>query len=334
MTERTAEAVRGLFRALLQREPSPTEQEAMLARLSAGEDLADVALLLAESVEAERHRVRLFVPPGHFYSPVVDPRLVEDRIPAERAAVLRALPGVELDLQRMTRFWTDHLAPHARTTPFPETPSPSHRYHFQNPAYGYGDATTLRAMILHHRPRRLIEVGSGWSSACTLDTLDEAGLATEVTFIEPYPQLLRELMWPADRERVEILEAPVQEVPLSRFDVLEENDILFIDSTHVLKTGSDVVHELGEILPRLKPGVVIHIHDVFYPFEYPREWAVVENRSWNELYALRAFLAFNRSFEVVFFNDFFAQLARPVLERDCPSFLKNTGGAIWLRRVG
>jgi hypothetical protein len=278
--------------------------------------------------------VPLFFPPGHFYSPVVDPRLLEGRIRKEREPVLRELPGIDLDLERMTRFWTDHLARNAAETPFPETPAPSHRYHMQAPTYGYGDAITLRAMILHWRPRRFIEVGSGWSSACTLDTVAEARLATELTFIEPYPELLGDVLWDGDRERVEIVASPVQDVPLTRFEALRENDILFIDSTHVVKTGSDVVQELGEILPRLEPGVVIHIHDIFYPFEYPHEWAVQENRSWNELYALRAFLTFNPAFEIVFFNDFFAQLARPVLERDCPLYLKNTGGSIWLRRVG
>jgi hypothetical protein len=334
MTSRPAEAVTGLYRAILLRNPQPEELEAMSALLAGGEDLAAVALRLAQSSEAERHRVRLFVPPGHFYSPVVDPRLLEGRILKVRETMLHELPGIDLDLGRMVRFWSDHLAPQARGTTFPESPSPSHRYHFQAPTFGYADAITLRAMILHHRPRRLIEIGSGWSSACTLDTVSEAKLRTELTFIEPYPDLLGEVLRDGDRERVEILEAPVQDVPLSRFEALEEDDILFIDSTHVVKTGSDVVQELCEILPRLKQGVVIHIHDVFYPFEYPHEWAVEENRSWNELYALRAFLAFNRSFEILFFNDFFAQLARPVLERDCPLFLKNTGGSLWLRRVG
>jgi hypothetical protein len=333
MTSRSSAAVTALYRAILLRDPRVDELETLSALLAGGEDLAGIALLLARSSEADRHRVLLFFPPGHFYSPVVDPRLLEGRIPKVREPVLRDLPGIDLDLDRMTRLWQHRVAAHARTTPFPEGPAPSHRYHFTNPAFGYGDAIILRAMILHHRPRRLIEIGSGWSSACTLDAVSEGRLETELTFIEPYPDLLHTVLREGDRERVEIVPLPVQDVPLARFDELGADDILFIDSTHVVKTGSDVVHELGEILPRLKSGVVIHFHDVFYPFEYPHEWAIEENRSWNELYALRAFLAFNEAFEIVFFNDFFAQLARPVLERDCPLFLKNTGASLWLRRI-
>jgi hypothetical protein len=327
----TPESVAELFRAILHRDPQPAELQA-LTELAAAEDLAAVALRIARSREADRNAVPLFFPPGHFYSPVVDPRLLQGRISEKRSDAPREVPGIDLDLDRMVRFWADSLARHARETPFPETLAPSHRYHFRAPTFGYGDAIMLRAMLLHYRPRRLIEVGSGWSSACTLDTIDEAKLATELTFIEPYPALLGEVLRDADRSRVEVVEAAIQDVPVARFEALEESDILFIDSTHVVKTGSDVVFELGEILPRLKPGVVIHFHDVFHPFEYPYEWAVIENRSWNELYALRAFLAFNAAFEIVFFNDFFAQLARPVLERDCPLFLKNTGGSLWLRR--
>ncbi len=124
----------------------------------------------------------------------------------------------------------------------------------------------------------------------------------------------------------------MQAVPLSYFDDLQRNDILFIDSTHVVKTGSDVVFELFEILPRLHSGVVVHFHDVFYPFEYPREWVIDRNYSWNELYALRAFLMGNRDWEILFFNDYMARTERPRLRQQAPEMLANPGGGLWLRR--
>src|SRR5262249_53737535 len=149
---------------------------------------------------------------------------------------------------------------------------------------------------------------------------------------EPYPQRLRELMQESDRERVEILELKVQDVPLTFFDRLQAGDFLFIDSTHVVKVGGDVNYLYFEVLPRLRPGVHVHIHDIFFPFEYPRVW-VEEGRIWSEAYLLRAFLLHNEAFEVQFFNTFLERRHRALFERHFPLFLRNPGGSIWLRRV-
>ena len=93
-----------------------------------------------------------------------------------------------------------------------------------------------------------------------------------------------------------------------------------------MKTGSDVCHELFNILPILKSGVFVHLHDIFWPFEYSAEWVVRENRSWNELYGLRAFLMYNDAFEVVFFNDYFVQHCYDTIQADYPAMLKDSGG--------
>ncbi len=121
---------------------------------------------------------------------------------------------------------------------------------------------------------------------------------------------------------------PVQHVPLSVFAALEAGDILFVDSTHVVRTGSDVCFELFEVLPCLARGVLVHIHDMFWPFEYSRQWAVEENRSWNELYAVRAFLSYNDAWRIVLFNDYLAKLERGMIEATYPQFLRSTGGAL------
>jgi len=145
--------------------------------------------------------------------------------------------------------------------------------------------------------------------------------------------LLHELIGKA-ASTVEILERKLQDVPLETFDRLQEGDVLFIDSTHVLRTGSDVCMVLLEILPRLARGVLVHLHDMFWPFEYPRAWAVEENRSWNELYAVRAFLTNNQAWRTVIFNDYLAKVERPMIESTFPLFLNNPGGALWLQRCG
>ena len=114
--------------------------------------------------------------------------------------------------------------------------------------------------------------------------------------------------------------------------MLEKNDILFIDSTHVSKAGSDVNYILFEILPTLKEGVIIHFHDVFYPFEYPQGW-IEKGFAWNEDYLLRAFLMYNSNFELLFFNTYMEQFHKTWIAKNMPDILKNMGGGLWLRKV-
>lgn len=321
-----------LFEGILGRAPREHETRTFVSELERTADPAAAVERLVGSQEfLSRRSVRLFMPPGHFYSPIVDARTIEDLIPRQRPAIEVDIPGVDLDLAAMEAHWTAALR-YLADAPFPDETSERYRYHFRNPAYSYGDALMLRAMILLNRPRRIIEIGSGYSSACTLDTvLEELDGAVDLTFIEPFPDLLYKLMKPGDRERVRMIPEGVQSVPIDTFEQLEANDILFIDSTHVLKTGSDVAYELAHVLPALRPGVLVHFHDMFYPFEYPYSWAVVENRSWNELYAIRAFLTFNSRFSIVFFADMFMQLRRDLIARTAPKFLQNSGGGLWLQ---
>jgi hypothetical protein len=231
----------------------------------------------------------------------------------------------------MIRTWKN-LLPFLTTIPFCGPRVPQFRYHFENPSYSWGDGSVLHAMLRLHRPKRLIEIGSGWSSACTLDTVERyLEGACNMTFIDPFPQLLRDIV--GDRlANFRILELPIQQVPEATFEVLESGDILFIDSTHVLRTGGDVCFELFDILPRLARGVLVHFHDIFWPFEYPIEWVIDENRSWNEIYALRAFLSHNDAWRITFFNDYLAKRERAMIEGSYPQFMFNSGGALWLQR--
>lgn len=209
---------------------------------------------------------------------------------------------------------------------------PGRRYFFENPAYSYSDAICLYGMIRHVRPRRIIEVGSGYSSCVTLDT-NELFFDNRIacTFIEPFPDLLRSLMKPDDVDRVEIIASRLQDVDVARFRELSANDILFIDSTHVSKLGSDVNYIFGEILPTLSRGVYVHFHDIFYPFEYPEAW-LNQGRAWTEAYVLRAFLAFNSAYEIALYNTFLEHFHRSQFAQYMPLCLENEGGSIWLRR--
>ena len=130
-----------------------------------------------------------------------------------------------------------------------------------------------------------------------------------------------------------LLNQKVQDVSMEVFDRLEANDILFIDSSHVSKTGSDVNHYLFRILPRLKTGVLVHIHDILFPFEYLEDWVLKEKRSWNEAYLIHAFLQFNPAFKVIYWSNFAWHRLHEALARLMPLCLENEGGSLWLQRT-
>lgn len=288
----------------------------------------------AQQLEAENRQLRAayetWVPPGHFYSPYPDLDDYDRRV----AGLLddrRELCGIELHEDRQLEL-VEAIAPLVAGIAFPEhKDGAATRYWFDNPAYGHGDGTVLHGMLRHLRPRRIVEVGSGYSSAMILDTVDGWLDDTDVTFVEPYAELLRGLLRAGDEARVAIHEVAVQDVDLGVFDQLGDGDVLFIDSTHVVKAGSDVNHLVFEVLPRLAVGVWVHLHDVFFPFEYPEAW-VREGRAWHEAYLVRAFLAFNPAFEIRWFQNFLWARHRDVLGR-LPQVAHNPGGNLWIERV-
>ena len=231
-------------------------------------------------------------PAGHFYSPVPSDEDVAAAL-RKRPADLEA-SGIDLHLPEQKQL-LEQFAEMYPSIPFQEQGAPGFRYRYDNDSYAHGDAIMLHLMIRWLKPQRIIEVGSGNSSCVTLDTNEHFfNNRIRCTFIEPYPTFLQSLLKPSDQ--IDLLPARLQEVDLSVFDALEAGDILFIDSTHVSKLNSDVNRLFFEILPRLKPGVFVHIHDIFPGFEYPEHW-LREGRAWNEQYLLRAFLQYNDRFQ-------------------------------------
>lgn len=321
----------GLRRPFLQRNEARAQRNRALAEIeSLRQQLQGV--LDRQDLSQKQSPAALFVPPGHFYSPIVDTREADKHLQKLKAKpVPESVPGIALDPEGMIEQWNEFL-PFFAEIPFRAEASPGLRYHFDNQSFEQGDGSVLYAMLRARRPKQIIEIGCGWSSACMLDTIDRyLDARCKLTFIEPYPELLKKLCGDSISDR-SLIEAPVQDAPLEIFEALEQNDILFIDSTHVLRTGSDVCFELFEILPRLKAGVIVHFHDTFWPFEYPRNWVVDENRSWNELYALRAYLTKSQDWRILFFNDYFAKIHGDLIEASYPDFFRNSGGSLWLQR--
>jgi predicted O-methyltransferase YrrM len=280
---------------------------------------------------AHRERQTFRFPPGHFYSPIPDVDQVLAQGERIFAPASPTVPGVDLNVNEQLRL-LDQLATYMPDQPFADGPSPGLRYYFENPYYRYADGLFLHAIMRHFRPKRIIEVGSGFSSAVMLDT-DERFLdrSTEFTFVEPHAQRLRQLLRPGDSGYARIIEREVQQIPLELFASLTAGDILFIDSSHVAKVGSDVNHLVFSVLPELADGVIVHFHDVFYPFEYPKDW-IVGGMAWNEAYVLRAFLQFNQAFGILLFNDYLGQLHRQALQQRAPLAIRDTGGSLWLRK--
>lgn len=270
--------------------------------------------------------------PGHYYSPIPDLETVLRDDAARLWQMPRTIPGLDLREDAQLALLSD-FARYYKELPFPEDPIPARRYHLRNTNFAYADGIMLYALVRHAQPRRVIEVGSGFSSAAMLDT-SELFLrgAVDFTFIEPDPRRLYSLLRPGDRDRFRIVEQRVQDVLPAAFQSLKSNDILFIDGSHVAKIGSDVNYLLHDILPTLAVGVYVHIHDIPYPFEYFRGW-IERGIAWNEAYMVRAFLAFNTAFEIVLYPSFLLQFHRPWFEEHMPACLNNTGGSLWLRRV-
>jgi len=271
-----------------------------------------------------------WVPPGHYYSPIVDPRVLAARADSvfDRAA---PLPGIDLQLDAQTALLR-RLAVHHADLPFGERPIDGLRYGYDNTNFAYADAILRACMIREFRPRRIVEVGCGYSSCVTLDINERFfGGAIECSFVEPYPELLQSLIKPDDR--IKLIAKPVQDVDPALFASLGPNDFLLIDSTHVSKAGSDVNHHFFKILPALAPGVIVFFHDVFHPFEYPPGWFFDENRSWNELYLLRAFLSYNRDYEILLLTDSIEHHHPGLVAALMPRAAANLGGSFWMRRV-
>jgi Methyltransferase domain len=275
---------------------------------------------------------RLATPPGHYYSPI--PALADLLAHADRiwpSPPPRTLPAIDLNEQHQLEVLSE-VAAYYSEQPWSDEKQEGLRYYFQNPMYSYADALYLYGMLRKLRPQRLIEVGSGYTSSVTLDTNDRfLGGQVHCTFVDPEPQRLLSLLSEGDHQRATIISQQVQEVPLSAFEPLSTNDILFIDSSHVSKAGSDVNYLFLEVLPRLASGVYVHIHDVFYPLEYPRDW-LEDGRHYNEDYLLRAFLMYNDAFSVELFGSYLYTFHADEMRRLMPLTLHNPGGSLWLRK--
>jgi hypothetical protein len=315
---------------------SPATVDAVHSALeSAGVPAEDAAVVLIRTALAQLGYRKCFahweslgihVTPVDEYSPIPDVHRLDSSLWASR----RDDPGLDMNDALQLRLLT-HIFPQFQHEyadfPLHATSDPA-AFYFHNGMFGGTDALVLYCMIRHFRPRTVVEVGAGFSTRVS----GRAALVngeTSVVAIEPHPDdALRDGIPGLER----LVEAEVQDVDVNLFTDLDERDILFIDSSHVVRIGSDVNHLVLNILPVLKPGVIVHVHDVYLPFEFREDWVREELRFWNEQYLLQAFLSFNNAFEVVFANAYIARKYPEDMKRVFPTSPWWGGGSFWIRR--
>lgn len=205
-------------------------------------------------------------------------------------------------------------------------------FFYENPSFSYGDAEMYYLFIRNLKPKRIIEIGSGYSTLIAVEAIKANrvdGFITELTCIEPY-----EFSWLESIKEVTVLRKKVEDVPLDYFTQLEKGDFLFIDSSHIIRPGNDVLFEYLNLLPILKPGVIIHIHDIFSPYHYLQEWLVSMKRFWNEQYLLEAYLYYNDSFQIKIALNLLKNQHFDALKKTCPGITATTNPAsFWIEKI-
>lgn len=279
-------------------------------------------------VRAGAERLGLQVVLKTYYSPIPDLAQLPPGVWERRDE----LAGIGFDLDAQMQFVEDVLAPHLREHRRASDLQPRHAYDPGNDSFPRPDAALLYAMVRHLRPKQIVELGSGQTTrvigqACRENTAAD-GVNARLRVFDPFPTAVDDSL----PGLAELARIKAQDVPDAVFEELEAGDVLFVDTTHTVKVAGDVNHIVLRVLPRLAPGVIVHVHDIFLPYEYPRFFFVNYALYWAEQYLLQAFLAFNSDFEVL--------CAVHALTRDRTERMAaagalgpgETGGSFWLRR--
>ncbi|HEU4657674.1 MAG TPA: class I SAM-dependent methyltransferase [Capillimicrobium sp.] len=266
-----------------------------------------------------------------YYSPI--PELGE--LPPSAWDEPSPMPGLPLDLDAQVAMLKGDLGPFlAEFRPPRHAPGDAEGYHFDNPFYGPLDAAVLYAIVRRHRPRRVLEIGAGFSSLVIAGAAARnaaEGSPVEHRVVDPYPSPLLQRLG----ARVSVRAQEATDVPLDEFAALEAGDVLFIDTTHTVRIANDVLYLLLQAIPAVAPGVVVHVHDVFRPYEYPRELYETFGVYWQEHYLLQALLAYNERFEVVCANHALYRDRREAVRALVPSVdeVAHAPSAFWFRRT-
>ncbi len=242
----------------------------------------------------------------------------------------RYTAGLQLDEEKALAFLLETCAPFRSdylSLPAEGNGDDTH-FFLNNGWFGPVDAEILYSILRTYNPATVVEVGSGYSTRLMRRAIANGKLRTKIVSIDPLPNT--QISPYSD----EYIKAPVEDVGVDEIvGLLKPGDVLFIDSSHMIKTGGDVPFLFLEVLPRLSPGVLIHVHDIFLPFDYPSEW-VFEGWQWNEQYLVHAFLAFNNTFEILWPGSYMFDRNSRQISEVIPSAagLNKAPSSLWLQR--
>jgi hypothetical protein len=267
----------------------------------------------------------------HYYEPLINISLLSKPLSSDRN-----LPGLNFNISEQRSFLDNfRYENELKDIPFSRTGNPT-AFYFDNIYFTGVDAGWYYSLIRSFAPKNIIEIGSGYSTLLALHAssrnVQEGKSEAKILSIEPY-----ENPW-LEKTAASTLRKKIEETDLSVFESLKANDILFIDSSHVIRPQGDVLFEYFEILPRLTSGVFVHIHDIFTPKDYPEDWVVNDLRLWNEQYLVEAFLTMNSEFRIIDALNYLWHHYHQDLIRGCPVINdnKNTGkrhlepSSLWL----
>jgi Methyltransferase domain len=266
------------------------------------------------------------VTPVHFYQPIPDTQSLSEALWTRSSEVV----GIDMNESRqldLLRNCFPEFRDEYEQFPTKETGQPG-RFYLNNNLFDGTDALVAYCMVRHFQARLILEIGGGFSSLI-LGEAAAKNSGSSLICIEPFPQEFLKRGFPGLHS---LIEKKVEDIDLEFFSQLSPGDILFIDSSHTVKIGGDVNYLFLEVLPRLNPGVIVHVHDIFLPFEYRRDWVMEEFRFWTEQYLLQAFLTFNSEFEVLMANAYLCHYYKEDLEAVFPSLASWGGGSFWMRR--
>lgn len=283
-------------------------------------------------------RLGVHVLQNHFYSPIPDTRILGTR--KDLWDNESEMAGVDLNIGGQIDYLKNVLPQYRKELNFPQNKTAiPYEYYRNNREFGFLSAAVLHSMIRHFSPGKIIEVGSGYSTmvsarACLMN--ETHGKTTKLTSVDPYPNKIIKKGFPGLSE---VIPKKAEEVPVDFFLQLENQDILFIDSTHVIRIGGDVTYLYLDILPKLRKGVIIHIHDIFLPRHYPKDWVIQQRRFWTEQYLLQAFLTYNRNYEVMWCGSFIylkhlSELKSAIpLPSEAHIFENYFSSSFWMRKI-
>jgi predicted O-methyltransferase YrrM len=265
----------------------------------------------------------------HYYAPIVLPSDI--RFPLDNPRDIVGLDMNEEGQLALIRSFNYH----DELLTIPIISNGRREFFYKNNAFEFGDAEYLYNIVRHFKPKRLIEIGCGYSTlmarrAILRNKEEDVTYSCEHVCIEPFEQ-----PWLEELD-VRVIRSKVEDIQARYFKTLISNDIVFIDSSHVIRPQGDVLYEYLQLIGTLAPGVIVHVHDVFTPRDYLEQWVIRERRLWNEQYILEAFLCYNTAFEIIGALNWLSHEHRDKLENACPMLLRNpeaTPGSFWFRRV-